>query len=339
MRRLRYTIATLALVLLNVPPALADTLAEVKQRGAVRCGVNDDLPGFARKTAAGDWAGLDVDMCRAVAAAVFGDAEKVQFIPLNATQRFEALKAGKIDLLARNSTWTLSRDLGQGMDFVGTNYYDGQGFLAASAGGIHSALELGGSDVCVQAGTTSLQNVKAYFTRHRMKLRLHVFDSTAAALVAYRAGQCNVLTSDQSQLYALRSELPDPDAHVVLPEFISKEPLGPVVREGDSPWADIVQWTLFAMVNAEELEISSANVDRIAEQASDPALRRFLGKDGNHGADLGISSSWAYNVIKQVGNYAESFDRNVGPGSALKIRRGQNALWRDGGLMFVPPIL
>ena len=338
MKSLRQTIAALALALPVVTPVLADTLAEVKQRGAVRCGVNQDLPGFARKAADGSWAGLDVDMCRAVAAAVFGDAAKTVFVPLSATERFEALQSGEVDLLARNSTWTLSRDLGQGMDFVGTNYYDGQGFLTARARGVYSALELGTSDVCVQAGTTTLQNVKSYFARHRMKLRLNVFDSAAAALAAYQNGDCNVLTSDQSQLYALRTELPNPGAHVVLPELISKEPLGPAVREGDSQWADIVKWTLFAMVNAEELEISSGNVDRVAEQASDPVIRRFLGGEGGLGTSLGISAKWAYHVISQVGNYGESFDRNVGRDSPLKIQRGPNALWRDGGLMFVPPI-
>jgi general L-amino acid transport system substrate-binding protein len=335
----RQSIAAIGLAVMAATPVAADTLAEVKQRGAVRCGVNDDLPGFARKSKDGQWAGLDVDMCRAVAAAVVGDADKVEYVPLSATERFEALKTGRIDLLARNSTWTLSRDLGQGMDFVGTNYYDGQGFLTTAAAGVYSALELDGANVCVQAGTTSLQNVKAYFARHRMKLRLHVFDNTPAALDAYLKGQCSVLTSDQSQLYALRSELQDPKAHTVLPEFISKEPLGPVVREGDSKWADIVQWTLFAMVNAEELEISSSNVDRVAEQASDPAIRRFLGREGASAVELGIGGDWAHRVIKQVGNYAESFERNVGGGSPLKIRRGQNALWRDGGLMFAPPIL
>ncbi len=322
-----------------VSAAVADTLDGVKQRGSLRCGVNSYLPGFSQKGEDGVWRGLDVDLCRAVAAAVLGDADKVEFMPLSATTRFEALQNGSIDVLSHNATWTMSRDIEMGLEFAGTNYYDGQGFLVHKSMNIRSALELDGADVCVQAGTTSLQNVKQYFAQNRMKLRLHVLDSTKGAIDAYESEECSVYTSDQSALHALRVQLKDPDASVVLPEFISKEPLGPVVREGDDRWGDIVEWTLFAMINAEELGISSLNVERVRTQAENPALRRFLGAEGNQGAALGLDAGWVYRIIAQVGNYGESFDRNVGDNSPLKISRSQNALWRQGGLLFAPPVL
>lgn len=335
---MRVIISVLVLQLGIGAQVLADTLDDVRTRGQLLCGVNTGLPGFSEQDGAGRWRGLDVDLCRAVAAAVLQDPEKVKFVPLTAQNRFDALEAGKVDLLARNTTWTMGRDISLDVEFVGTSYYDGQGFLVPRTLGVRSALELNGAEICVQAGTTSEVNVKQYFTVNRMKARIHLFETPAQSLNAYENGKCTVFTSDQSQLYALRTRLKDPQAAIVLPEFISKEPLGPVVREGDGRWADIVQWSLFAMINAEELGIDSANVDRVKESAQDPSIRRLLGVEGDWGVKLGLENQWVYHIIKRVGNYGESFDRNLGRGSPIKIRRGQNALWRDGGLLFAPPI-
>ncbi len=317
--------------------ALAATLDQVRERGAVRCGVSTGLPGFSQQNAQGVWQGLDVDICRGVAAAVFGDAAKVEFIPLTTTERLTALKDGKVDVLSRNTTWTLDRDVILGLDFVGTNYFDGQGFMVRKSNGLRSALQLDGTSICVQQGSTSIGNLERYFTRHRMKYRLLTQDSPGASGKAFESGECDVLTSDQSQLYALRSAFAAPEDFVILPEVISREPLGPVVREGDARWSDIVQWTLFVMINAEELGLSSNNVGRVKEQAQNPAIRHFLGLDGTTGKALGLDGLWAYQIVRQVGNYGESFERNVGKQSPLGIGRGLNALWRDGGLMYAPP--
>jgi len=317
--------------------ASSATLDQVRERGAVRCGVSTGLPGFSQQNAKGDWEGLDADLCRGVAAAVFGNAEKVEFVPLSTTERLTALSDGKVDLLARNTTWTLDRDVILRLDFVGTNYYDGQGFMARKGKGLRSALQLDGVSICVQRGSTSIDNVERYFTQNRMQYRLVTQDSPGASGKAFETGQCDVLTSDQSQLYALRSQFTDPADFVILPEVISREPLGPVVREGDDTWSDIVQWTLFTMINAEELGLSSDNVERVKERAQNPAIRHFLGLDGATGKALGLDDLWAYQIIKQVGNYGQSFDRNVGKHSPLHIGRGLNALWRDGGLMYAPP--
>jgi general L-amino acid transport system substrate-binding protein len=318
--------------------AHASSLDKVKKHGAVRCGINENLPGFSVKDNTGEWSGLDVDICRAVAAAVFADASKVEFVPVSATDRFKSLAAGNFDILSRNTTWNLSRDTGMNITFVAVSYFDGQGFMVPKDSGVRSALELNGSTLCVEKGTTHIANLKDYFLLNRMKYQAKEFDSSQQALSAYEAGECEAITSDQSSLYSFRTQLKNPATSKVLPEVISKEPLGPAVAVGNADWAKIVRWSLFVMLDAEEAGISSGNVDRVLQVSRDPAVRRLLGLDQNTGASLGLKKDWAYNIIKQVGNYADSFDRNVGKGSPLKVKRGLNALWRDGGLHYAPPI-
>lgn len=315
----------------------ASTLDTVKNRGAVQCGVSDGLPGFSATDSAGRWQGIDADFCRAVAAAVLGDAEKVNFVSLTATERFTALQSGEIDVLPRNTTWTLTRDASLGLNFTGVNYYDGQGFLVSKELGVSSALELDGASVCISSGTTTELNLADYFRMNGMSYEPVLYDTSDQTAAGFEAGRCDILTSDQSQLYALRLQLSDPDSAVVLPEVISKEPLGPVVRQGDDVWFNIVKWTLFAKVNAEELGITSANVDEMTS-STDPSVQRFLGTSGNMGELLGLQNNWAHNVVKQVGNYGEVFERTVGTGSPLNIERGLNALWTNGGLQYAPPI-
>lgn len=317
--------------------ATADTLAEVKERGTLRCGVNGAVPGLSHRDDAGRWSGLDVDFCGAVAAAVLGDKDKVEFVPLGLEGRMEALREGRIDLLARNTTWTLSRDLGHGMTFTGILYHDGQGFMVPRAGNLMTTLELGGKRICALTGSTSPDNARRYFTRHRMELQLETFDGLEAAKQAYLEGKCDALTSDQSQLFSLRTTLEDPGAHRVLGEVISKEPLGPAVRKGDARWFDIVRWTLYLLIGAEELGIDSANAERAREQAKGQETRLLLDADGRTAALLGLDPGWSHRVIAQVGNYSEIFGRNLGGQSPLKIKRGLNALWRDGGLLYAPP--
>jgi len=318
--------------------ASASSLETVKKHGAVRCGVNQNLPGFAEESSKGVWSGLDVDLCRAVAAAVFADASKVEYIPVSATDRFKSLSAGKFDILSRNTTWNLSRDTGMKITFTGINYYDGQGFMVLADTGIRSALELNGSSICAEKATTHVANLKDYFLLNRMKYSLKEFDSAQASLQAFEKGQCDVITSDQSSLYSLRTELKNPQSAKVLAEIISKEPLGPAVAVGNSNWAKIVRWSLFVMLDAEEAGISTKNVDQVRKVSRVPAVRRLLGLEENSGSNLGLDKDWSYYIIKQVGNYADSFDRNVGKGSPLKVKRGLNALWRDGGLHYAPPI-
>ena len=318
--------------------AHASTMEEVKKHGAVRCGINENLPGFSVKDMHGQWKGLDVDICRAVAAAVLSDASKVEYVPVSATNRFESLASGKIDILSRNTTWNLSRDTGMNITFVGVNYYDGQGFMVTKKSGIRSALELDGSTICVEKSTTHLDNLQDYFLLNRMKYKVEEFDSAQKALHAYEKGQCDVITSDQSSLYSLRTQLEKPKQSKVLPEVISKEPLGPAVATGNGTLAKIVRWSLFVLLDAEEAGISYDNVDQVIKVSRDPAVRRLLGLEKNSGTNLGLQKEWAYNIIKQVGNYADSFNRNVGKGSPLKVKRGLNALWRDGGLHYAPPI-
>jgi general L-amino acid transport system substrate-binding protein len=312
----------------------ADTLDSVKSKGFVQCGVSTGLPGFSNADKSGNWKGLDVDVCRAVAAATLGDANKVKFTPLTAKERFTALQSGEIDLLSRNTTWTLTRDASLGLNFAGVNYYDGQGFMVSKNLGVKSALELDGAAVCIQAGTTTELNLADYFRENGMKYKAITYDTSDATVKGFEAGRCDVLTSDQSQLYALRIKLKDPKSAIVLPEVISKEPLGPVVRQGDDKWFNIVKWSLFAMVNAEEMGVTSKNVESM-KNSKNPAIARLM---GGQGEKLGLSDDWAYNIIKQVGNYGESFERNVGMGSPLKISRGLNALWNKGGLQYAPPI-
>lgn len=317
--------------------AVSATLQTVTERGSLICGVNTGLPGFSNPDEKGTWVGLDVDVCRAVAAAVLGDSQAVKFTPLTAKERFTALQSGEIDVLSRNTTWTITRDASLGLNFTGVSYYDGQGFLVKKNLGVKSALELDGAAVCIQAGTTTELNLADYFRANGMAFTPITFDTTAETAKGFDAGRCDVLTSDQSQLYALRLQLENPEGAVVLPEVISKEPLGPVVRQGDDEWFNVVKWSLFAMVNAEELGVTSDNVDDMRENGG-PAVKRLLGGEGMRGDMLGLSDDWSYNIIKQVGNYGEMFERNVGSGSALEITRGLNALWTNGGLQYAPPL-
>ena len=330
--------SAVALVAVGSTSAYAGaTLDAVKSKGFLQCGVTTGLPGFSSPDDKGNWTGIDVDTCRAVAAAVFGDANKVKFSPLTAKERFTALQSGEIDMLSRNTTWTLTRDSSLGINFAGVNYYDGQGFLVTKDLGVKSALELDGASFCIQAGTTTELNLADYFRANKMSYTPITFDKSDETVKAFEAGRCDALTSDQSQLYALRIQLKNPDSAMVLPEVISKEPLGPVVRQGDDEWFNIVRWTLFAMLNAEELGVTAANVDEM-KASKDPNIRRLLGLEGIKGDGLKLSADWAYNIIKQLGNYGEVFERNVGMSSPLKISRGLNALWNKGGVQYAPPI-
>jgi general L-amino acid transport system substrate-binding protein len=317
--------------------ASAATLDDVKAKGFVQCGVSQGLPGFSNPDADGNWSGLDVDLCRAVAAAIFGDSEAVKFTPLSAKERFTALQSGEVDVLSRNTTWTMSRDTQLGLNFAGVNYYDGQGFMIRTSMDINSALELSGASVCTNTGTTTELNVADYFRANNMEYELVAFEKADEVVAAYDAGRCDVYTTDQSGLYAQRLKLTNPGEHKVLPEIISKEPLGPVVRQGDDQWFNIVKWVHIATVNAEELGITSANVDEMKD-GDNPAVKRLLGTEGEFGAGIGLGNDWAYNAIKAVGNYGEIFDRNVGPDTPLGIARGVNALWSKGGLMYGPPV-
>lgn len=331
-------IATALFACLAATPAIAQgTLQKVRDRGELSCGVNTGIAGFSAPDEKGNWAGLDVDLCRAISAAVFKDATKVKYVPLTAKERFTALQSGEVDLLSRNTTWTMSRDTSAGMNFVGVNYYDGQGFLVTKALGVKSAKELADASICVQTGTTNELNVADFFRQAGMTYKPVVFEKLPETIAAYAAGRCDVFTSDASQLYSIRLTLAKPEDHIVLPDVISKEPLGPAVRQGDAQWSNIVRWMLFALINAEELGVTTANLDQMLESPN-PEIKRLLGKEGDYGKGIGLDNDWAYQAIKAVGNYGETFERNVGAGSRLKISRGQNALWRDGGLQYAPPI-
>jgi general L-amino acid transport system substrate-binding protein len=319
-------------------PAGAGTLDEVKKKGFVQCGVSQGVPGFSNPDEKGNWTGIDVDVCRAVAAAVLGDAGKVKYTPLSAKERFTALQSGEIDVLSRNTTWTLVRDTALGLNFAGVNYYDGQGFMVRKDLGIKSAKELAGASVCVNIGTTTELNMADFFRGNSMDYKPVVFEKADEVVAAYDSGRCDVYTTDQSALAAQRIKLKDPKAHVVLPEVISKEPLGPVVRHGDDQWFDIVKWTLYAMIEAEEYGVSSTNVDKLKSESKNPVQKRLLGVEGDLGQSLGLSKEWAYNIVKQVGNYGESFNRNVGPKTAVGLPRGVNAQWKDGGLQYAMPV-
>ncbi len=330
-------IAFLTCILASGHPSRAQTLSAVKERGTLNCGVSQGLLGFSSKDEKDAWAGFDVDICRAVAAAVFGDPEKVTFVPLDATERFEALRSNKIDVLSRNSTWTMSRESSLGLMFAGVAYYDGQGFLLRRDTDIDTALQLGGKTVCAQAGTTSELNVSDYFRASDMALKVATFDTVAESRKAYDERKCDVLTSDVSQLYAERLKLSDPDSHIILPEVISKEPLGPAVRQGDDQWFNVIKWTLYALINAEELGVTSEAVD-VSMKSSHPDIRRLLGLEGEFGEQLGLSKDWAARAIRAVGNYGEIYERNVGTQSRLSIPRGLNALWTRGGIQYAPPV-
>ncbi len=332
-------VAASALALASSGSAEAGAIFDgVKQKGFVQCGVNVGLAGFSNPDDAGDWSGIDVDICRALAVAVFGDPKAVKFTPLTSKERFTALQSGEIDVLSRNTTWTLNRDSAQGLDFVGVTYYDGQGFMVPKSLGVKSALELDGASVCVQTGTTTELNLADYFRANNMSYTPVVFERGDEARTAYDQGRCDTLTTDQSGLYAERIGLAKPDDHIVLPEVISKEPLGPAVRHGDNQWGDVVRWTLYALLEAEELGINSQNVDDEKASSTNPNVRRLLGVEGDMGQGLGLPADFGYQVVKQVGNYGEIFERNIGMGSPLKIERGLNALWTDGGLQYAMPV-
>jgi general L-amino acid transport system substrate-binding protein len=318
------------------PPAgAAPVFDAVRQRGNVVCGVSAGIAGFGLPDAQGVWRGLDVDVCRAVAAAMFGDPGKVRYVPLSSQQRFTALQSGEVDLLSRTTTWTFQRDVQLGLDFTAISFYDGQGFMVPRRMNISSARNLNGATVCVQPGTTTELNLTDYFRTNNMTFTSVVLENYNEVLAAYFSGRCDVYTDDASSLAATRmSRAPNPNDYVILPEIISKEPLGPVVRHGDQRWADLVRWSFYAMLEAEELGLSSTNIDQ-QMTSTNPAIQRFVGTTGDFGRMLGVDNRWAYNIVKQVGNYAEIYQRNIAP---LGIERAQNRLWRDGGLMYAPPL-
>lgn len=329
--------AILTFIFVSGHPSRAQTLSAVKQRGTLNCGVSQGLLGFSSKDDKGVWTGFDVDVCRAIAAVIFDDPAKVTFVPLDTTERFAALQSHKIDILSRNSTWTMSREGSLGLMFVGVAYFDGQGFLLRRDADIDTALQLGGKTVCAQTGTTTEMNVSDYFRANDMPLKVATFDTAEASRKAYDDRQCDVLTSDVSQLYAERLKLTAPNSHIILPEVISKEPLGPAVRQGDDQWFNLVKWTLYALINAEELGVTSETLDA-AVTSSHPDIRRLLGVEGEFGQQLGLSKDWAVRAIRAVGNYGEMYERNVGTRSRLSIPRGLNALWTRGGIQYAPPV-
>jgi len=315
------------------------TLDAIKDRGQIRCGVNTGLAGFSIPDAQGNWTGLDVDVCRAMAAAVFGDANAVDFIPLNAQQRFTALQSGEVDVLSRNTTWTLTRDASLGLHFAPTTFYDGQGFMVPADLGVTSALELDGAEICVQPGTTTELNLADYFRANEMEFTAVVIEGFEQSLDTFFSGRCQVYTTDVSGLAAIiANDAPDPDAYIILPEVISKEPLGPAVRRGDDEWFAIAKWTVYAMIEAEEKGVTSENASEMRASSTDPTVQRLLGASGNMGELLGLDQDWGYNIITQVGNYGEVFERNVGPNTPLRLQRGDNDLWTRGGLMYAMPI-
>ncbi len=338
MRRIVAAIVALTAVGTSVPAIAGATLDAVRARGHLQCGVNTGLAGFSAPNSAGEWSGLDVDVCRAIAAAIFGNADAVRFIPLTAQQRFTALQAGEVDVLSRNTTWTLTRDTALGLNFAPTTFYDGQGFMVPRSANISSARELDGATVCVQTGTTTELNLADFFRTHEMTFEPVVIEQLDEVNAAFFAGRCDALTSDTSQLAAIRSSVaPNPENYVILPEVISKEPLGPAVRQGDDAFFDIVKWTVFALIEAEEKGLTQANVEQMRESSTDPTIRRLLGATPGMGEALGLDEAWAFNAIQAVGNYGEVFNRNVGPGTPLNLERGPNDLWTRGGLMYAPP--
>ncbi len=339
--KLRYALGALTAIGMaaGASAASADTLEDIKAKGSIQCGVSQGLPGFSSQDDAGNWTGIDVDFCRGVAAAVFGDADAVKFTPLSAKERFTALSSGEVDILSRNTTWTMTRDTQLGLNFAGVNYYDGQGMMVPSELGVTSATELDGASICTNTGTTTELNITDYFRANNMSFELVAFEKADEVVAAYDSGRCQVYTTDRSGLAAQRLKLADPEAHTVLPEVISKEPLGPVVRQGDDTWFNIVKWTLNAMINAEELGVTSANAAEMAD-SDNPNIKRLLGTEGTFGEQLGLPNDWAMQVISQVGNYGESYEANVGANTPLKLARegSVNALWTNGGLIYAPPI-
>lgn len=318
--------------------ALVDsTLEKVKQRGVIVCGVHEGLPGFGLPDEKGNWSGLDVDFCRAYAAAIFSDPTKVKFRPLNAKDRFTALQSGEVDVLTRNTTWTMSRETTLGFLFASPNYYDGQGFIVRKKLNVTSATQLDGATVCVGQGTTTELNLADYFRSHNIKYEPVAFADADEVVKAYDAGRCDVYTDDATGLYGERIKMAVPDDNVILPEIISKEPLAPAVRQGDDKWFNIIRWSGYAMVQAEELGVTSKNADEMLK-STNPEIKRLLGVEGDFGKSLGLNNDWAYQIIKKVGNYGERFETDLGDGSQLKIKRGLNELWTKGGLQYSPPI-
>jgi general L-amino acid transport system substrate-binding protein len=317
--------------------ANAQVLKAVQDRGTLNCGVSEGLYGFSARDDKSNWSGFDVDLCRAISAAIFNDASKVNYIPLEASRRFQALQSGTIDVLSRNTTWTMSREVELGLSFAATNYYDGQGFLVRRAMNKDTALDLDGTKICLQTGTTTELNLVDHFRANKMKYEVIGSATAEGAIKGYDSGLCNVLTADVSQLFAIRLLLSKPDDHIILPDVISKEPLGPAIRQGDTQWLNIVKWVHFAMINAEELGVTSKNIDE-AMKSEKPDVKRLVGIEGNYGEKIGLTKDWAARVIRLVGNYGEVFERTVGVGSALGIPRGINQLWSTGGIQYAPPI-
>jgi general L-amino acid transport system substrate-binding protein len=327
-----------AAVAVGTGGADAATLDDVKARGELICGSNaGGLPGFAITNDQGEWTGFDIDSCRAIAAAIFGDPTKARFVPLNAKERFTALQSGAVDVLVRNTTWTMTRDSELGLNFTGVNYYDGQGFMVRKDLGVSSALELDGASVCVQTGTTTELNLADYFRANNITVNPVVFENSTEAVQAYEGGRCDAFTTDASGHYSERLRLGDPADHMVLPEIISKEPLGPAVRQGDDQWFNVVKWTGFALLEAEEHGVTQANVEEM-KSSDNPNIRRLLGSEGSYGEAIGLENDWAAKPIAAVGNYGEIFDGNIGPETPLGIERGLNALWTDGGIQYGMPI-
>jgi general L-amino acid transport system substrate-binding protein len=336
MKRFAY-LGAFAGAALTAGAAGAATLDEVRERGSLNCGVNTGLTGFAAPDASGNWEGFDVAFCRAVAAAVLGDPNAVEFVPLTGQTRFTALASGEVDVLSRNTTWTFSRDTDLAFEFAGVNYYDGQGFIVPADLGVTSAKDLDGATVCIQTGTTTELNLADFFRSNNMDYEPVPIETNAEALQQYNAGACDTYTTDASGLAASRATFENPDEHVILPEIISKEPLGPLVRHGDNEWGDIVRWTLNALVAAEEYGVTSANVDELAQGTDDPEVNRLLGTEGELGAMIGLENDWASGAIKAVGNYGEIFERNIGENTPIGLARGLNAQWTDGGLLYAMP--
>ncbi len=338
MRRVLPVLAALAVSAAALGTGQAAMLDDVKKSGVLKCGINTGLAGFAFTDDKGSWAGFDVAYCRALAAAVLGDPDKVKYVNLTGKNRFPALASGEIDILSRNTTWTFSRDVDLGFTFVGVIYYDGQGFIGRKALGVESAKELDGASVCIQTGTTTELNLADFFRVNKIQYEPVPIETNSEARVAYLAGRCDVYTTDTSGLAATRSTFKDADAHMVFPEIISKEPLGPLVRQGDDQWADIARWTLNALINAEEYGVTQANVDEMAKGTNNPEINRMLGSEGSLGAMLGLDKGWAIAAIKAGGNYGEIFDRFLGPATSIGLQRGLNALYRDGGILYAPPM-
>ena len=329
-------VALVAAIGLTTTAAMADTLADIKAKGFIQCGVAPSTPGFALPDANNNWAGLDVEYCKALAAAVFNDAAAVRYSPLTSTERFASLANGEVDVLSRTTTWTMGRDTSLGISFTGVTYYDGQGFMVRKADGITSTSQLGGATVCIEKGTTTELNAADYFAANSLEFNPVVFEAEDETVKAFEDGRCDVFTTDSSALAGERALFANPDDYIILPEIISKEPLGPVVRQGDPIWFNISRWTYYALLNAEELGVSSTNVDEMLG-SDNPEIKRLLGVEGDFGTPMGLDKDWAYRIIKLVGNYSEIYEKTVGPNTPLKLERGLNALWKDGGLQYAPP--